>query len=153
MYTAMVILDVLLAIALIALVLLQQGKGADAGAAFGSGSSGTVFGAAGGASVMQKITTWVAIGFFVVTMALSVMAKDRVSSAVQQAKPTSVVADAVPVEPESKPSSVGFVPEEATQSENIDVIPVTEGAEIELPALPAEAEIPESISDSPVIPE
>jgi preprotein translocase subunit SecG len=149
MYTAMVILDVLLAISLIALIMLQQGKGADAGAAFGSGSSGTVFGAAGGASIMQKITTWIAIGFFAVTMGLSVMAKDRVSSAVQQAKPTSVVADAVPVEPESKPSSVGFIPEADTQPEGVDAIPESTEAAIQLPAT---EEVPGS-SDSPVIPE
>ena len=149
MYTAMVILDVILAIALIALILLQQGKGADAGAAFGSGSSGTVFGAAGGASVMQKITTWVAIGFFAITMGLSVMAKDRVSSAVQEAKPTSVVADAVPVEPESKSSSVGFIPETDTQPEGVDAIPESTEAAIQLPTT---EEIPGS-SDSPVIPE
>ena len=77
MYTTLVILEVILAIALIALVLLQQGKGADAGAAFGSGSSGTVFGAAGGASTLQKITTWLAVGFFVVTLGLSLAAKNR----------------------------------------------------------------------------
>jgi preprotein translocase subunit SecG len=153
MYTAMVILDVLLAIVLIALILLQQGKGADAGAAFGSGSSGTVFGAAGGASVMQKITTWVAIGFFAVTMGLSVMAKDRVSSAVQQVKPTSVVADSVPVEPGGKPSSVGFIPEPEIQPEGADAIPESSEPAIQLPALPATTEeVPDS-SDSPVIPE
>ena len=71
LYTVLVIVDVILAASLIALILLQHGKGADAGAAFGSGSSGTVFGAAGGASVLQKITTWIAVGFFVVTMGLS----------------------------------------------------------------------------------
>jgi len=152
MYTAMVILDVLLAISLVGLILLQQGKGADAGAAFGSGSSGTVFGAAGGASVMQKITTWIAVGFFTVTIGLSVMAKDRVSSAVQQVKPTSVVADDVPVEPESKPSSVGFIPEVDTQPEGVDAIPETAEAAVQLPLLAAAEEVPEP-PDSPVIPE
>jgi len=92
MYTALVITDVFLAIALIALVMIQQGKGADAGAAFGSGSSGTVFGAGGGSSVMTKITTWIAVAFFAVTLGLSVLAKDRVQSAAQvQVEPTSIV--------------------------------------------------------------
>lgn len=151
MYTAMVILDVLLASVLIALILLQQGKGADAGAAFGSGSSGTVFGAAGGASVMQKITTWIAVGFFAVTLGLSVMAKDRVSSAVKQVKPTSVVQDEVPVEM-SKPSSVGFIPEAEVQPEGVDAIPESEEAAIQLPELPAKVDAPMP-ADSPVIPE
>ena len=92
MYPILIIIDVLLAVILIALVLLQHGKGADAGAAFGSGSSATVFGAAGGASMMQKLTTWVAGAFFVVTMGLSMLAKDLVdASAVQENTPSSVV--------------------------------------------------------------
>lgn len=98
MYTALVILDVLLAAALVALILLQHGKGADAGAAFGSGSSGTVFGAAGGASALQKITTWIAVGFFVVTLGLSYLAKERVDAAVVQTQPKSVLQEVAPVE-------------------------------------------------------
>jgi len=152
MYTAMVILDVILASALIGLILLQQGKGADAGAAFGSGSSGTVFGASGGASIMQKITTWIAVGFFVVTLGLSIMAKDRISEAVQQAKPTSVVQDVVPAEPETAPSEVGFVPEAATPSEGVDAIPESAESAVQLPSIPAPAG-ESGASDSPVIPE
>ncbi|MCW8963365.1 MAG: preprotein translocase subunit SecG [Gammaproteobacteria bacterium] len=152
MYTAMVILDVILASALIGLILLQQGKGADAGAAFGSGSSGTVFGASGGASIMQKITTWIAVGFFAVTLGLSVMAKDRISEAVQQAKPTSVVQDVVPAEPETESSPVGFVPETATPLEGVDAIPESAESAVQLPSIPAPGEESGS-SDSPVIPE
>lgn len=110
MYTVLVIIDVLLAAALIALILLQHGKGADAGAAFGSGSSSTVFGAAGSASAMQKITTWVAAGFFIVTLALSYVLKERVGTAATQAsRPASVVQQAVPVEDDTplKPVPAG----------------------------------------------
>ena len=64
MYTILVVVQVLVAIALIALVLLQQGKGADAGAAFGSGSSGTVFGARGAANFLSTATAWLAAAFF-----------------------------------------------------------------------------------------
>lgn len=125
MYTVMVILDVLLASALVGLVLLQQGKGADAGAAFGSGSSGTVFGAAGGSSVIQKITAWIAVGFFAVTLGLSVMAKGRVDSAsVKQAGSNSVVKEVVvPVEQENVSSSIGLVPETEKLSDGVDAIP------------------------------
>ena len=68
------------AIALTALVLLQQGKGADVGAAFGSGSSNTVFGASGSAPFLTKLTTWLAIVFFAITFAIAYLAKERVAS-------------------------------------------------------------------------
>ena len=66
------------AIALTALVLLQQGKGADVGAAFGSGSSNTIFGASGSAPFLTKLTTWLAILFFAITFGLAYVAKERV---------------------------------------------------------------------------
>ena len=68
------------AIALTVLVLLQQGKGADVGAAFGSGSSNTVFGAAGSAPFLTKLTTWLAIVFFAITFGIAYLAKERVAS-------------------------------------------------------------------------
>ena len=67
------------AIALTVLVLLQQGKGADVGAAFGSGSSNTVFGASGSASFLTKLTTWLAIAFFAITFGIAYLAKERVA--------------------------------------------------------------------------
>ena len=68
------------AIALTVLVLLQQGKGADVGAAFGSGSSNTVFGASGSAPFLTKLTTWLSIVFFAITFGIAYLAKERVSS-------------------------------------------------------------------------
>ncbi len=65
MQTAILTIHILLAVILIILVLIQQGKGADAGAAFGSGASSTVFGARGGTTFMNKLTTIVALSFFV----------------------------------------------------------------------------------------
>ena len=58
--TVLLSLLVIDALALITLVLIQQGKGADVGAAFGSGSSNTVFGSSGGATAMTRLTTWLA---------------------------------------------------------------------------------------------
>lgn len=75
--TVLLSLLVLDALALTVLVLLQQGKGADVGAAFGSGSSGTMFGGAGGATFLTRATTWLAIGFFVIAFSLAYMAKQR----------------------------------------------------------------------------
>ena len=75
--TILLILLVADAIALAALILLQQGKGADIGAAFGSGGANTVFGATGGASFLMKLTVWLSIGFFVITFGLAYAAKER----------------------------------------------------------------------------
>ena len=79
--TVLLSLLVIDAIALIALVLIQQGKGADVGAAFGSGSSNTVFGSSGGATAMTRITTWLAIAFFLISFALAYTAKERSAQA------------------------------------------------------------------------
>ncbi|MFM1880185.1 MAG: hypothetical protein RLZZ344_419 [Pseudomonadota bacterium] len=59
------------AVAIIVLVLLQQGKGADLGAAFGSGSAGSVFGASGSANFLSRSTAILAVVFFSATLALS----------------------------------------------------------------------------------
>jgi len=75
--TILLSLLVLDAVALGALVLLQQGKGADVGAAFGSGSANTLFGPAGSASFLTKATVWLAIGFFVISFGLAYTAKQR----------------------------------------------------------------------------
>ncbi len=75
--TVLLSLLVIDALALITLVLIQQGKGADVGAAFGSGSSNTVFGSSGGATAMTRLTTWLAIGFFVIAFGLAYTAKKR----------------------------------------------------------------------------
>ncbi len=78
--TVLLILLLLDAIALGGLVLIQQGKGADVGAAFGAGSSNTVFGSAGSASFLTKMTVWLAIGFFVISFGLAYTAKERANS-------------------------------------------------------------------------
>ena len=72
--TLLMVFHVLLAIGLIVLILLQHGKGADAGAAFGSGSSSSVFGARGSASFLSRATAVLATLFFVVSLALAIMA-------------------------------------------------------------------------------
>ena len=68
------------AIALAALVLLQQGRGADVGAAFGSGASNTMFGSSGSASFLTKLTVWLAIGFFAISFGLAWTAKERAAN-------------------------------------------------------------------------
>lgn len=71
MQTILTIFHLLLAIGLIALVLIQHGKGADAGAAFGSGASATVFGAGGSGNFLSRSTAILAALFFVTSIALA----------------------------------------------------------------------------------
>ena len=71
MQQVLTILQILIAVGLIGLVLLQQGKGADAGAAFGSGGSGTIFGSRGSASFLSRMTAGLAAVFFFNSIALA----------------------------------------------------------------------------------
>lgn len=80
METLVLIVHVLLAAAIIALVLLQQGKGAEAGASFGAGASQTVFGSSGNTGFMVKITALVAAFLFATSFALAYFAKERASN-------------------------------------------------------------------------
>jgi len=69
--TLILIVDVIVALCIIGLVLLQHGKGADVGAAFGGGSSGSLFGATGSANFLSRTTAVLAVIFFITTFALA----------------------------------------------------------------------------------
>jgi preprotein translocase subunit SecG len=118
--TATMILHIFLCVGIIGLVLLQRGKGADAGAGFGAGASGTVFGARGSSSFLSRTTAILATLFFVTCLTLaylggkktaSTSVVDRIpistavsssaSSAVLQV-PATPAASSEPVEPASK---------------------------------------------------
>ena len=75
-----IVVHVLVALSIIGLVLLQQGKGADMGASFGGGGSQTLFGAAGGGSVLTRATAILAVTFFVTSFGLAIIAKQKASS-------------------------------------------------------------------------
>ena len=77
----LLIVQVICAIALIGFILIQHGKGADAGAAFGSGASTTVFGASGSGNFLTKTTTALAFVFLLNSLVLAWMAKERASEA------------------------------------------------------------------------
>jgi preprotein translocase subunit SecG len=79
-YQVLIIVYVLIALALIGLVLIQQGKGADMGASFGAGSSATVFGSGGSGNFLTKATTWLAVGFFVISLILGNLTANRSKS-------------------------------------------------------------------------
>ena len=78
MQTIILSIHVILAISLVILILVQHGKGADAGAAFGSGASSTVFGSSGSANFLTKITTTIALAFFVTSLALAYFASNNI---------------------------------------------------------------------------
>jgi len=131
-----VVVHVLLAFGIIALVLLQRGKGADAGAGFGAGASGTVFGARGSASFLSRTTAVLATLFFLSSLALSYLfshgavptsVMDRVAT--EQTQPGgnggATVADA--------PAAAAEVP--AAPASSAPAFPATD----DVPVAPAEA--------------
>jgi preprotein translocase subunit SecG len=89
---------VFLAVAIIALVLLQKGKGADAGAAFGAGASGTVFGSRGTTSFLSRTTAILATMFFLTSLGLAYLAGQRTEpgSILERAPVTAPAAEEVP---------------------------------------------------------
>jgi preprotein translocase subunit SecG len=98
MWVALVIVHVLVGLALILIVLLQTGKGAEMGAAFG-GSSQTVFGSAGPGSFLGKLTTFAAIIFMVTSMSLAYLSSGHRSSSVMSGAGRQVERPSVPVGP------------------------------------------------------
>jgi preprotein translocase subunit SecG len=76
-FTVVIVIQVISALTIIGLVLLQHGKGADMGAAFGSGASGSLFGATGSSNFLSKSTGAAAAVFFAATLALAYMGNQR----------------------------------------------------------------------------
>jgi preprotein translocase subunit SecG len=77
MQTLIIIIHIVAAISIVGLVLLQQGKGADAGASFGAGASQTVFGSSGSGNFLVRATTISAVIFFVTSLTLAIFAKNQ----------------------------------------------------------------------------
>ena len=75
--TVIVVIHLLGALGVVGLVLLQHGKGADAGASFGSGASGTVFGSQGSATFLSRVTAILAAVFFITSLGLGFFAKEK----------------------------------------------------------------------------
>jgi len=129
--TVLLVIQVLVAIALIGIILIQHGKGADAGVAFGSGASSTVFGSRGSGNFLTKITTFLAVLFLANSLYLGYLAAhstpepgsllDQQAAALQEeaakpaqeegAMPDQTVPEQIPAEP-TQPSDVPVLPEE-----------------------------------------
>lgn len=77
METLVILLHIVIACALVAFVLLQQGKGAEAGASFGAGASQTLFGSVGSWNFFSRVTAGLALVFFLTSFSLAVVAKHK----------------------------------------------------------------------------
>ena len=99
-YPLVLTVHILVGVAVIGLVLIQHGKGADMGAAFGSGASGSLFGATGSANFLSRTTAILAAAFFMTSLGLTYLAsaKPKTSGSVMDSVKTEQVAPVVPVE-------------------------------------------------------
>jgi preprotein translocase subunit SecG len=90
MSTILIILHVIVCIALIMIVLLQTGKGADMGAAFGGGGSQTLFGSTGASTFLSKATTGAAIIFMLTSLALAYLSSHRTADSIIKSTPAPI---------------------------------------------------------------
>jgi preprotein translocase subunit SecG len=111
--TIILTVQMLSALAMIGLILVQHGKGADMGAAFGSGGSGSLFGASGSANFLSRTTAVLATVFFVCTLALAYFGNLRPSSSgsvLESAVPASPTVTVVPSAPVAPASGAAQIP-------------------------------------------
>lgn len=111
--TIILTVQMLSALAMIGLILVQHGKGADMGAAFGSGGSGSLFGASGSANFLSRTTAILATVFFVCTLALAYFGNVRPASSgsvLESAAPAAAPAAAVPSAPAAPASGAAQIP-------------------------------------------
>ncbi len=100
LFSIILFVHVIAALGIVGLVLVQHGKGADMGAAFGSGASGSLFGATGSANFLSRSTAVLAVVFFLTSLSLAYFASNRAKTS------GGVMQDAVQSSPVSTPSSV-----------------------------------------------
>jgi preprotein translocase subunit SecG len=140
-----IVLQVISALAIIGLVLLQHGKGADMGAAFGSGASGSLFGASGSSNFLSKSTAVAAAIFFASTLALASMSTQRPTGA-----PSGGVMERMAAPANGVPATAGAtVPATTTPAEAVAPtagVPAAPGTDV--PAGPAEV-VPATVSPAP----
>jgi len=118
LHTLIVVIQVIAALVIIGLVLLQHGKGADMGAAFGSGASGSLFGASGSSNFLSKFTAIAAVIFFAATLALAFFGGQRTQAGggVMENLPAAA-APAAPAPATAEPVPGAPVPAEAPKAD------------------------------------
>ena len=121
--TVIVVLHLLGAIAVVVLVLLQQGKGADAGASFGGGASTTVFGSQGSATFLSRVTAILAAGFFMTSLGLAFFAKDKADGMAQVGLPDPAVLEVQQAKPAVEDIPVLDAAKPATEAADVPQAP------------------------------
>ncbi|WP_028994580.1 preprotein translocase subunit SecG [Azonexus hydrophilus] len=110
LFSVVLTVHILVALAIIGLVLMQHGKGADMGAAFGSGSSGSLFGASGSANFLSRTTAVLATVFFLTSLSLAYIASDKPKTAgslMEEVVQSQPVSTAVPAAGEAAGAPAG----------------------------------------------
>ncbi len=125
--TVLLVIQVFVAITLIGFILIQHGKGADAGAAFGSGASSTVFGSQGSGNFLTRVTTFLAAVFLVNSLALGYLATQREA-------PTSIMENAEQTSEAAAKENLIQMMEEQLEQQQSDVPAAPESSD--LPDLP-----------------
>ena len=135
LHSAVVIAHLLIAAAIVALVLLQRGKGADAGAGFGAGASGTVFGARGSASFLSRTTATLAALFIGTSLTLAYLGGRNPEAPKSVIDRIGVPQDAAPALPEGTPAApTTNAPEPTTNSQPVEAPPALPANETAPPA-------------------
>ena len=128
LHSAVVIFHLLIAAAIVALVLLQRGKGADAGAGFGAGASGTVFGARGSASFLSRTTATLAALFIGTSLTLAYLG-GRPTEAPKSVIDRVNLPDSAPALPPATPSPAGPANNDQAVEKPADPVPQPESSE------------------------
>jgi preprotein translocase subunit SecG len=152
LFNLVIVVQVISALAIIGLVLLQHGKGADMGAAFGSGASGSLFGASGSSNFLSKSTAFAAAIFFASTLALAYMGNNRTPGA---ATPSGGVMERMAAPANGVPANAGSTVPGTTTTTTITApavaptagVPTAPAADVP-PAGPAET-VPATVSPAP----
>ncbi len=110
MHSVLLIIHILVSAGVIALVLLQHGRGADAGAAFGGGASGSVFGSRGPTTFLTRMTTILVTVFFLTSLSLAWLAGDRVERRSVVERVQTLPEDDLVAEPDAVRDDGGAVP-------------------------------------------
>ena len=105
MHSFVLVVHIILAVLMIVLILVQHGKGADAGASFGGGGAATVFGASGSASFLTRLTAILTALFFVTSVALAMFAKQQTTDAFGLKTVPTTTQTTAPVAPNSGETS------------------------------------------------
>lgn len=145
-HTIINVLYVLIAITMIVFILLQRGAGAQAGSGFGAGASGTVFGARGSANFLSSSTKWLALVFFVMSLAMSYQASHAARAQGTASEP-SIMSD-LPPEP-AKPASDAPAALAPAPAAAAPVAPVIAPASEPTNASPAPANAPATAAGTP----